>query len=76
VSTTGSLINGLQVEYTSLDPAIASINRWTGVATPEITGQVGIVARTFAYGVAKADTVTYTVVPPTGAAYFLFGTVT
>lgn len=57
-------IVGLMVEYTSLDPTIATIDRWSGIPTLIRTGHVRIVAQTTAYGAVKADTATFVVRPP------------
>lgn len=57
----GNLIAGLTVEYASLDPTIATVDRWLGLGTGIHPGQARVVARTTAYGVSKADTTIYTV---------------
>jgi hypothetical protein len=59
-------ITGLQLEYLSLDPAIAQVSRWGGGVTLLRAGQVRIVVRTNAYGTLKADTATFTITPPAG----------
>jgi hypothetical protein len=53
-------IAGLRVEYTSLDPTVAIVDRWTGRGHPFRPGHVRLVARTTAYGVSKADTTLFT----------------
>jgi hypothetical protein len=60
----GNAITGLQFEYQSLDPATARLPQDGGVAETVRLGQARIVARTTAYGVSKADTVTFTIKPP------------
>jgi hypothetical protein len=57
-------IPDLATEYLSLDPAIATVDRRTGDISALAAGRVRLVARTAAYGVVKADTVTYTITPP------------
>jgi len=72
----GNPIPGLVVEYTSLGPAIVQfvpnglydiedVPAWAqGTLDARRPGQVRLVARTTAYGVTKADTVTYTTTQP------------
>jgi len=61
LDATDTPIVGLTVEYTSLDPTIATVDRRTGEAKPLRPGPVRIVARTTAYGVTKVDTATFMV---------------
>lgn len=60
----GGLIAGLAIDYGSLDPVIAAVNRRTGTVTPLQEGAAKIVARTTAYGITKEDTATFIVQPP------------
>ena len=57
-------VSGLQVRYESLDPDIVGVHPRTAAVTPVGVGEARVVARTFAYGVTLADTVTYTVLLP------------
>lgn len=57
-------IADLAIEYTSLDPTVATINRWSGQARYLSPGQARLAVRTTAYGITKADTVVYTVTLP------------
>lgn len=68
VDAAGNAITGLAIELGSLDP---SVGRWIndpdcagGCVEAYRPGQARMVANTFAYGVAKADTVTFTVKLP------------
>lgn len=61
----GKPIPGLQVEYGTLDPEIARIQRQTGqVLDLYAPGTVRVWARTDAYGVTMADTAVFTVTMP------------
>lgn len=62
----GNPIDGLTVEYASLDPTIAMVDRRSGQLTPVRAGHAQVVARTTAYGVSKADTATFIIQPPFG----------
>lgn len=62
----GTQIPGMAVYYTSADPTIAKIDRTTGRITPIRLGTVDIVASATAYGITKADTVTYVIGYPAG----------
>lgn len=64
VDTTGAEITGLPIEYTSLDTAVAIIDRWTGEVTLIRSGRVRIATRTTAYGISRADTAIFTVTMP------------
>lgn len=77
----GQEIAGLEIVYTSLDSAVATVDRLSGTVTVIRAGQVHMVAQTTAYGVTKADTVLFTttlpmmrgisiVLGPTGASVF------
>ena len=57
-------VTGLQVFYQSLDPDVAIVRSPAGSIAPHRPGQVRVVASTFAYGVALADTVTFTMLLP------------
>lgn len=59
----GNTMNPTQIEYRSLDPKIATVDRRSGEVTRSLPGQVRMVARTTAYGISKADTLAYTVTP-------------
>lgn len=71
VDGSGGEITGLVYEYASLDPTLATVIRATndgsGWVTPLNLGKVKIVARTVAYGVVAADTVEFTLTPPSSA---------
>lgn len=61
----GDPVKGLEIEYWSLDPKIAEIDRRSGAVTKvHAPGEVGIVARTMAYGAHRADTAYFTVTLP------------
>lgn len=68
----GNEISGLAVEFESLTPNVLDVDRgghfWSAtrraVNAPELTGQATFVVRTTAYGVALADTATFTILPP------------
>lgn len=64
VDATGAAVSGLPFEYESLDPAVATIDQRNGLVALIRPGQVRMVVRTTAYGVTKADTVTFTVTLP------------
>jgi hypothetical protein len=53
--------------FTSSDPSIASVNRLTGFTFGGRTGQVTLYATTWAYGVAKRDSLLFTVALPATA---------
>ncbi len=65
VTSFGEPIADLMLDYTSLDPAIAD---FPTRRTPELQvfrpGQARLVARATAYGIPKADTMTFTVTMP------------
>jgi hypothetical protein len=63
-NTAGGEITGLAINYQSLDPSVGEVFPSNGEVSPVITGQFRLVARTTAYGVTKADTVTVTITPP------------
>jgi hypothetical protein len=65
----GSPLSGLKVEYSSLNPTVATVQRNTGVVTPLKVGHVSVVARTYAYGVERADNMAYIVNPPYEATF-------
>lgn len=54
-------INGLAIYYTSLDPTTATIDRTTGRITGNHPGRVKFTASATAYGVTKADTVSFVI---------------
>ena len=58
-------IPGLSVYYTVSDPTTATIDRALGMLTRVRTGEVTVIATATAYGVTKADTVTYRIGNPT-----------
>jgi len=62
----GNPVLGLEVDYVSLAPANISLDRRSGTVQSVFgpPGKVTLIARTTAYGVAKADTTTVTVVAP------------
>jgi len=62
--STGAVVSGLPILYTSLDSTVATINRRTGEVTLLQPGQVRFVAETNAYGIVRVDTVTYTITRP------------
>ncbi len=64
VTAIGSPIPGLLIEYASLDQAVATVGRRTGLVTLLRPGQVRIVAQAAAYGSFRADTATFTVTMP------------
>lgn len=51
----------LQVNYTSSNPHLASINYATGMVTPHDTGHVVFTASSWVYGVAKRDSVSFVI---------------
>lgn len=61
VNLAGDTLTDLLVDYVSLNPLIATVNRQTGDVKTVKPGQVTMIAETMAYGVAKADTMTFTV---------------
>lgn len=60
----GTPITGLSVYYTVSDPTTATIDRALGQLAPVRAGQVTVIASATAYGVTKADTVTYKIGNP------------
>jgi hypothetical protein len=64
VDPAGNPITGLQIEVQSLDPAVASWNADVEFVSVFRLGPARMVARTFAYGVTRADTVTFAVKLP------------
>lgn len=60
-------IDGLAVDYASLDPTVAAIDRTSGTFLPVRPGHTAIVATATAYGVTKADTLPVTVGYPVAA---------
>jgi hypothetical protein len=67
VDASGTPISGLIVDYVSLNPDVATVERGSDQVLPIAAGHVSIVARTIAFGVPKADTMTYVVQPPFGS---------
>ena len=65
----------LNVYYESSDPAIAEVNRHTGMLTALLPGSVTVRASAMVYGVAMTDSITYTVTDPL-AIVFILGEVT
>ena len=51
----------LQVYFTSSDPTIALIDRFSGLVTPERAGRVTFYATTLAYGVVESDSLPFVV---------------
>lgn len=64
VDSAGNPIPDLAIEYESLNPQIADVDRWSGTASPWREGSTRIVVRTVAYGVVKADTAEVVVTLP------------
>lgn len=60
-SLCGASACALQVYYTSSNPLVAQINRQTGLVQLLDTGHVKFTATTLAYGVARRDSVEFTV---------------
>lgn len=60
----GTPITGLSVYYTVSDPTTATIDRSLGLLAGVRAGQVTVIASATAYGVTKADTVTYKIGNP------------
>lgn len=60
----GSPVSGLQVQYESLDPDIILVDGRGNVRNVDAPGTARLVARTYAYGAAYADTAVITVTPP------------
>ena len=60
----GTPITGLSVYYTVSDPTTASIDRALGRLSRVRAGEVTVIASATAYGVTKADTVTYRIGNP------------
>ncbi|HEU6449805.1 MAG TPA: hypothetical protein VFT57_00195 [Gemmatimonadaceae bacterium] len=56
-----TLIDGLAIDYQSLDPTVAVVDRAWGLMWTVRPGHVKVVAAATAYGVTRADTVQYTV---------------
>jgi len=69
---TGAPLSGLRFDFRSSDTTIATIDRQTGFMSGVQPGRVTIIASVTAYGVAKADTVAYTITFPAGQ-FVLFG---
>ncbi len=67
VDARGDPISGLTIDYVSLDPAVAQVDRRSGTVMPIGAGHVRVVARTYAFGVTRADTMVYAVQPPVAA---------
>jgi hypothetical protein len=61
LDTEGDPIPGLRIDFQSLDPTTATVDRQTGVVTGIRQGRVLIVATTTAYGVTRSDTLPFTV---------------
>jgi hypothetical protein len=61
LDTLGDSIPGLRVDFQSLDPTTASVDRQTGVVTGIRPGRVLLVATTTAYGVTRGDTLPFTI---------------
>lgn len=70
----GNPVSGLEIDYISLNPNKALVNRRTG-AVEKVVGppgeQVPVVARTTAFGVTRADTATVTLVGPVLHAFLI-----
>lgn len=64
LDATDAEIAGLVLDYISLNPEIATIDRQTGLVAIVRPGQGKIVARTTAYGIDKVDTMTFTATQP------------
>ncbi len=62
----------LLVEYRSLDPTIAEVDRRSGAVKLRRLGQARMVARTMVYGITKADTLLITVTWPAFATIPIF----
>ena len=60
----GRSISGLEIEYWSLDPENAAVDRRTGEVRTFAPGAARIVARTVAYGTTKVDTAVFNVTLP------------
>lgn len=74
LDATETEIPGVVVEYASLDPAVATVDRWTGQVTPLQPGSVRMVAQTTVSGITKVDTTTFTVTLPVGADVVIYRT--
>ena len=64
VDASGQAVTGLMIEYESLDPELVRVHPRFGLQGVFRSGEAGIVARTRAYGVTRADTAYYTLTPP------------
>lgn len=64
LDATGTPMEGLALEYESLDPEIATIDPTTGSVGTKQPGEVRVAVSTTAYGVGKADTMAFTVTLP------------
>jgi hypothetical protein len=60
----GNPISDVAVYFTSSDKTVATIDRITGVLTPNIPGTLTIYATTTVYGVTKSDTLPYVIGHP------------
>ncbi|HEX6534058.1 MAG TPA: hypothetical protein VF041_05645 [Gemmatimonadaceae bacterium] len=66
----GNPISGLAIYFSSSDTTVAQIDHQTGLLDGVRPGQVLIAASTTAYGVVKADTVSFTITMPAAMAVF------
>ena len=64
VDANGEPVTGLMIEYETLDPELVGMHPRFGLRGIFRPGEAGIVARTRAYGVTRADTAYFTVTPP------------
>lgn len=64
-------ITGLIIEYESLTPNVAEVDRRSGAVSLPRPGRAIIVVRTSVYGIARADTTEYTVTVPVVQGVFL-----
>jgi hypothetical protein len=60
----GNSLSGISVAYTTSDTLTLWVDRSSGNAIAKRPGRVNLMASATAYGVTKADTVTYTVIMP------------
>jgi hypothetical protein len=60
----GNTLSGFSIYFHSSDSTIATIDRSTGELSGKRPGQVTIVASTLAFGVARADTIPFTITMP------------
>ncbi len=69
--TADAAIPRLNVYYESSDPAIAEVNRHTGVLTALLRGTVTVRASAMVYGVAMTDSIVYTITDPLAIVFIL-----